>query len=331
MSSIKLMDPFRCRMWEMHDRLEADVTAETCKEEIESFLKHGQVVAVLGRPLAGDPAHDVELIFGARRLFVARHLNKPLAVELRELSDREAFISMDLENRQRRDISPYERGRSYAQWLRASYFESQEEIAGALGVSPSQVSRLLKLAKLPSVVVNAFGSTINIRERWGLDLIEMWEDPQKRAAVAQTARTIGALSPRPSPKDVYRQLLTSPVVGRKPKRRGHDEVVVDPAGSPLFRIRRQGKSIAFLLPRDKVSPLCLERLRDAVADVLRRATSQRGIRGEDDQARGSVPMPHVGPPRAHRERHHGRELQGGDREFSEAWTAHSNARPALAQ
>jgi ParB family transcriptional regulator, chromosome partitioning protein len=274
MTSIKLVDPFRCCMWELHDRLEEDITEESCRAEIESFLKHGQLVPVLGRPLRGDDAHDVELIFGARRLFVARHLNKPLAVELREVSDREAIIAMDIENRQRTDISPYERGLGYARWLRAKFFESQEDIARTLNVSASQVSRLLKLAKLPSVIVSAFSSTTDICENWGLDLLEIWEDPQRRRAVARQARTIGAVSPRPAAQDVYRQLLASSVHGRRPKRRAHDEVVTDDSGAPLFRIRRQAKSIALLLPVDKVSASCLDRVRDAVTQILHDASSQ---------------------------------------------------------
>jgi len=274
MKSIELMDPFRCRMWDLHDRLESDITEETCKAEIESFLKHGQLIPVLGRPLRGDHDHDIELIFGARRLFVARHLNKQLAVELREIGDREAIVAMDIENRQRTDISPYERGLGYARWLRAKHFDSQDDIARSLNVSASQVSRLLKLARLPSVIVNAFSGTADICENWGVELIEIWEDPQRRPAIAQQARAIGAVSPRPAAQDVYRELLASAVHGRKPKKRSHDEVVVDKSGAPLFRIRHQTKSIALLLPVEKVSAQCLERLRWAVADILHDASVQ---------------------------------------------------------
>jgi hypothetical protein len=64
-------------MWELHDRLEAHINEDTCRAEIASFGAHGQFVAVLGRRLKGDASHDIELITGARRLFVARHLNKP--------------------------------------------------------------------------------------------------------------------------------------------------------------------------------------------------------------------------------------------------------------
>ncbi len=168
------VNPFRCRLWVLHDRLEEHVTEETCKAEIESFLSRGQLVPALGRALRGDPDYDVELIYGARRLFVARHVNKPLMVELQELTDHEAILAMHIENRQRLDISPYERGLSYVSWLRAGHFASQGELARALGISTSQVSRLCRLAGLPAVVVDAFRNPAEIREEWGLHCWRCW-------------------------------------------------------------------------------------------------------------------------------------------------------------
>src|SRR5690349_7685716 len=106
MKCIISVNPFDCRMWDMHDRLDALVTEGSCKSEIESFAKHGQLIPVLGRPLPPDGTHKYELIYGARRLLVARHLNIPLLLEVRPMSDREGLIAMDIENRQRADISP---------------------------------------------------------------------------------------------------------------------------------------------------------------------------------------------------------------------------------
>src|SRR5580698_7585424 len=128
MPSIITVSPFRCRMWDLHDRLETHINERTCRAEIDSFSKHGQIVAAIGRSVHGDKNCDVELITGARRLFVARHLNQHIAVELRTMSDKEALIAMDAENRLRRDISPYERALSYSQWLRAGHFKHQDEI-----------------------------------------------------------------------------------------------------------------------------------------------------------------------------------------------------------
>src|SRR5258708_33550878 len=99
MPSFVAMNPFRCRMWEFHDRLEGYISEQTCRDEIESFSRHGQFVPALGRSLHGEPSYDAELICGSRRLFVAKLLNKSLAVALRTRCDRDAWFAMDAENR----------------------------------------------------------------------------------------------------------------------------------------------------------------------------------------------------------------------------------------
>ena len=284
-SKVVIMNPFRCRMWEHHDRLDSGVNEKTCKAEIESFLKHGQLVQVLGRPLHGDPSHDIELIFGARRLFVAQHLNCPLRVEVRNLTDMEAVIAMDLENRQRKEISPYEQGQCYSRWLRTKFFNSQDDIARTLKVSTSQVSRLLKLARLPAVIVGAFEDPVSICESWGLDLMQAWEDPLKRGPMGEKARAIAAQAKWQPPREVYKQLLASEVRGRKVRPKPHDEVVRDEAGVPLFRVRRHMKWLSLMLPADQVSAATLREVCGKVAEVLQRAN---GLPRDSSRARPFV-------------------------------------------
>lgn len=274
MATIKLMNPFRCRMWALHDRLDAHINESTCRAEIASFEGHGQLVAVLGRALRGDADHDIELITGARRLFVARHLNKPLMVELRTLSDQEALIAMDTENRLRQDISPYERALSYARWLRSGYFRSQDDVARALKVSPSQVSRILKLAQLPAVVVQAFANPTEIREEWGRSLLSKLEDRATRQALLDAARSLIAKPERLPAHEVYRKLLNGSAQGRKLRIQRHDVVVRGADGSALFRIRHQRDTIALLLPLGHVGERTLRDISDAVAAVLRGASAQ---------------------------------------------------------
>ncbi len=273
MRSIVAVSPFRCRMWEFHDRLEEHVNIDTCRAEIDSFARHGQLVPALGRPLLGDPQFDFELIYGARRLFVARHLNAQLLVDVRQMSDLEAIVAIDLENRQRMDVSPYERGLSFAQWLRAGYFESQDDIARALQISASQVSRLLRLARLPSVIVSAFGSPTTICEAGGRDLLDCLDDPRRRQATIIAARTLGQREPRLPPREVYTRLMLA-AHGRKVRRVARDEVVKDELQRPLFRIRRGSRSVAIMIQSDQVTPPLLEEMRRAVAEVLRRATPE---------------------------------------------------------
>jgi hypothetical protein len=226
----------------------------------------------------------VELIYGARRLFVARHINVPLLVELREMTDREAILAMDIENRQRSDVSAYERGLSYARWMRSGHFRSQDEIARALKVSASQVSRLLKLGQLPPVIVEAFDSPTSICEGWGLEMAQVLEDPERRTAMIRAARRIGSSSTRPPAREVFRQLMSPVTNGRRVRKPSHDEVVKDLSGKPMFRIRHQSNSIAFVLPVERVAPDVLDNLRQAISRVLQHSTVRvNGVAGMSRQ------------------------------------------------
>lgn len=275
MESVLSVSPFRCRMCLFQQRLDSYVTEENCRAEIESFLKHGQLIPVLGRMLSGDPDHDIELIYGARRLFVARHLNVQLLVQVTEMSDRDAIVSMEIENRHRLDISPYERGLSYMRWLRTGKFQSQEDLARSLGVSASQMSRLLKLARMPSVIVNAFENPFEICEGWGIELCDALDDPQRRDRTVRAARSISKRNPRPGPREVYQELLEAVANPHRPRSRSQrDKVVRDASGLPLFRIRQQTSSIAILLPTDKVSTEAMQHISDAIVVILARGKLQ---------------------------------------------------------
>ena len=274
MREIIEVSPFRCRVWAENGRLSDYINEETCRSEIQSFLTHGQLLPVLGRRVHRDPEYDVELIFGARRLFVARHLNMPLKVEVRDMSDLDAIIALDIENRHRQDISPYERGCAYQSWLRANYFKSQDEIAHTLGVSASQVSRLIKLAQLPPVIVNAFKTPFEICETWAADLHEAWSNPVDRNAMARRARSLTNGSSRLPAAEVFQNLLS----GSQRKRTGgakvRDEVITDGEGQPLFRIRYQPRTVAFLIPNEALSSSALAHVKDMLSDVLQPGIGQ---------------------------------------------------------
>ena len=268
MDSIIELSPFLCRMWALHDRLEEYLTEDSCKAEIESFDKHGQLVPVLGRPIQNDSSCVAELIYGARRLFIARQLNIPLRVMLRQVSDLEAIVAMDLENRQRKDLSPYERALSYARLLRTGHFRSQEDMARVLNVSASQVSRLLKLTKLPTVILSAFASPLDICETWGQELVDAWADPERRQALVRVARAIAADTQRPNPGAIYEQLLGASAPRRHAKRGSREEVISDCSGKPLLRVRRLRSSVVLVLPMRSLSPERLFSITRAVSQIL---------------------------------------------------------------
>jgi ParB family chromosome partitioning protein len=296
-ATIALINPFRCRMWRLHDRSQEHVTEESCREEITSFSRTGQFVAALGRRLHDDPTHDIELIYGARRLFVARHLNVPIRVELRELSDREAVVAMDVENRQRLDISAYERGISYASWIREGVFQSQEDIANALKISASQVSRLIKVARLPAVILGAFQNPTQLCEGWALEIAAALEEPQRREQVIRKAREISRQPVKLTTREICRRLIAASTAGRKPSTPKHDQVVLADNGSPLFRIRHTRTAIMLLLPVEEVTSRVLNDIRSSLQCILQLQRG-RAHKRPTDKPSGSASPGDTALPRA---------------------------------
>ena len=260
------VSPLRCRVWNWHPRLEENVTEESCRTEISSFEKHGQLIPVLGRRLRGDPDYDFELIYGARRLFVARHLNCPLLLELCELSDRDGLIAMDLENRLRKDVSAYERALSYERWLREGHFSSQGELVSALRISRPQLTRLLKLVRLPPTVIQAFSSATDICEAWGDRLATLLKDPETEQYMLQAATSIAALVSRPPAAEIYERLCAAGKAGRTSS--VLERIVKDERGDELFRVKRQRGSVVFSVLMDLLSQELLDEIECAVTQLL---------------------------------------------------------------
>lgn len=276
MSEEVVVSPFRCTVWQEHARSEESVNEDSCRSEIDSVLAHGQLVPALGRRPKGANEFDVEIICGARRLFVARHLNVPLRVEMRDLSDREAAVLLEIENSQRQDLSPYERGRAYAQWLRGGIFQSQDDLSRALRVSRSQVSRLLAVARLPPVIVSAFSSPTHICETWGVALSTAWADPYRRQILADTARGITKGGTRLDSGGVYRVLSGCFLRHRAPTSR--DEVIQGTDGEPLFRVCFRGKTVSFQFSADSLSSESLGCLKSAISAIMQPGASAGGPR-----------------------------------------------------
>jgi ParB-like chromosome segregation protein Spo0J len=212
------------------------------------------------------------LIYGARRLFTAQQLGVDLLVDVRDIDDRAALIEMDIENRPREDISPYERGVNYGRWLRAGYFKNQMELAKELGISEARVSRLLKYSQLPAVVVAVFDSVRDIREEWAVRLANKCRDPKQRSDIMRRARERAAAPRKNSPQCIFEALLRG-ATAKTIKESSRDEVIRGSNGKSLFRIAVHAKTLHVVLPRAEVSPEILEDITRAVAAALERQSS----------------------------------------------------------
>jgi ParB family transcriptional regulator, chromosome partitioning protein len=270
--SFVIADPFRCRIWTLNERIEDDVTEASCRAEIESVARDGQLVPVIGRALSGNPDFDIEVICGTRRLFIARHLKIPLRVEIRELTDRQAAVAVETENSLRKRTSPYERGLWLAKLLKQKLYRSQDEMARELGITPTQVTRLLKFAELPAIVIGAFSSPHDILESWAVELHKFCGD-ERRRLVTERARALEKRVPRPPAVSVYEMLLASRGQSARSRRRGAGHVVKSPTGEPLLRFERQRKEVVLRIPNALVDPSTEQLVTQAVVAVLTRWTA----------------------------------------------------------
>lgn len=196
------VDPARCRMWARHNRDYALLTEDNCRDLIDGIKAQGQqeFPAIVRR--IDDAAYDYEVICGARRHFAVTWLNNNnypqfrYLIEARDLTDEEAFRLADIENRDREDISDYERAVDYADAIARYYGGLQKAMAERLEVSPPWLSRYLTLAKMPDVVLNAFASKRDIRERHARDLKPLLGNPEQADAVLKEAEFLAQTQAR---------------------------------------------------------------------------------------------------------------------------------------
>jgi ParB family chromosome partitioning protein len=192
------VEPERCRMWSRHNRRYDLLTETRCADLIESFKAQGQQeFPAVVRRVHNDSDHDYEVICGARRHWTVAWLREHnyrqfrFLIEVRDLTDEEAFRLGDIENRDREDISDYERALDYTDALGRYYNSRQKDMAARLEVSETWLSRYLGLAKLPKGIVEAYADITDIKERHARDLNPLLSHSERKKAVLEEAKALG--------------------------------------------------------------------------------------------------------------------------------------------
>jgi ParB family chromosome partitioning protein len=253
----ELVDPIRCRVWDGHNRDYAALSEDSCADLIESFRAQGkQEVPAIVRRVKGDAALDFEIICGARRHWTVSWMRAhdypdfKLLVEIRELTDEEAFRVADIENRHRKDISDYERATDYLRAIERYYDGNQQRMVDRLRVSKSWLSRYLELAKLPAEVVKAFGSPHVIGIRSAAELAPLLKNEKTRNAIIQEALALSA----EQPALVVRRMISSAQPSRAKQVKPKIEEIRASNGVVFIRRERVrgGGFKLHILPRTKI-------------------------------------------------------------------------------
>ena len=201
----KRIDPqriVRSRWANRHDLSFTGLDFEALKADIES--QGGNVQPIKVRPVPGGQA-SYEIVFGHRRHQACLELQLDVLAIVEDINDKTLFIEMDRENRQRKDLRPFEVGTMYAKALNQGLFTSARKLAEEVGIDQSQLNKALALARLPGDLIKAFVNPLDLQYRWASDLVgALQKDPDYVLAMA---KAIQSEEPRPNSADVYRRLI----------------------------------------------------------------------------------------------------------------------------
>jgi ParB family chromosome partitioning protein len=186
-------------------------------------LAGGNVQPVLVREQSPE---RYEVVFGHRRHRACLELGLPVLAVVAEqsLGDQEVFLSMERENRERADLSPFEQGRSYLSALEAGLFPSLRRLAEAVGVSHTWVRKSMLVAQLPEAVVRAFRSPLEIQPKHAEEITAALEID--RAGVMRRAEKLRLSDQRLSAAQTVQALLprTTADVSKMPIQVGGHEI-----------------------------------------------------------------------------------------------------------
>ncbi|MCJ7997574.1 plasmid partitioning protein RepB [Rhizobium cremeum] len=145
------------------DRLSDD--DEEFHDLLQAIKQSGQTTPILVRPSSTD-AKRYMVVFGHRRLKVARELGVPVKAIVKKLDDITSAIAQGQENAARSNLSFIERA-YFAQNLVASGM-TKETVRSSLSIDEAMLSKMLAVVEaIPAPVIQALGASKKIgRDKW---------------------------------------------------------------------------------------------------------------------------------------------------------------------
>ncbi|SCK09345.1 chromosome partitioning protein, ParB family [Variovorax sp. HW608] len=204
----RLLDPKTIQRSVYANRHESSFKSEafeTLKREIKEAGGNVQPIKVRALANPGD-GPQFEIVFGHRRHEACSQLGLPVLAFVDNLDDQALFEEMERENRERADLSAWEQGVMYAKALDRGLYPSIRQLATAIGVDPTNLSKALVLARLPAKVLEAFASPLDLQFRWSTVFKAAIENDL--AGLESRAVKISAKRDGMSPKEIFAGLTT---------------------------------------------------------------------------------------------------------------------------
>jgi ParB family transcriptional regulator, chromosome partitioning protein len=274
------IDPKKIRATEFCNRHERSLLASDPKFiELQSSLQsHGQENPIRVRPVRGALPIEFEIVAGHRRHAACLQLDAQLPggfpvlaiVDSAAADARDLVLKMYRENEERADLSAYEKGRMFQGWLSAGLYESQRELAAAIGIGEAAAAKYLAVANLPAPVLAAFGDERVIPMSWGSSLSQALKNHP--TAVLNAAEKLAQRKPLAAPEVALRTLIAA-AAGKSNRSRGTSrEESVRIGGRIPLKVGSSRNRIVLKLAHvdDSTQKLLREELKDWAENWLRK-------------------------------------------------------------
>lgn len=172
-------------------------TRESVEDLADSIAAQGVVTPLLVRPLGAG----YQVVAGHRRLVAAKLAGlKVVPVIVRPMDDRTVLKVQLTENAGREDLNPLQRAQAYARYLKETG-ETQEQLAGSLGLTQGTVSALVALLDLPPAAHKLVADG-TITAAHGRELGRLTNHPQRLGTIISWLKDRGQGGPAASSRTV---------------------------------------------------------------------------------------------------------------------------------
>ncbi len=286
---VLLLDPKRVGATSFANRDHRSLNAgDEAFEQLKADIQLvGNRTPIEVRTLEGVPEFDYEIVSGHRRHAACLQLDKevPGGFKIRALITDAAKDPIELvkgmhrENFLRENPSPYEYGMLYSAAMKAGVFQTQAELAQAVGSNPTSVSHHIQLVELPAEILEAFRDPRSIAVRWVKDLTRALRERHEH--VLATARDIAARETATLPDQVRAELTRPPARAPIDSRLGTYEQTIRLSDKKTVgaKLKRDGRNLRLSLGATVTSaPLIrkmTERIEATVREVLQEDEASR--------------------------------------------------------
>ncbi len=231
----------------------APIKRLTCKPQIREWMDEESLAGlaqsikesgILQPILVRREGSEFIVIEGHRRLRAAQMAglsHVPVVIDDRELSEAEALLRQFVTNCQREDLPVLDKARAVQQLMKAMNW-SAAETAVKLGISPSMVSKLLKVLELPAAVQEQIATgAIGISAAYA---IAQAPDPAAQSQLASDAVRGGLTREEVAARAKARKRRTST---RKQSSSKRERIVIPLCGSGSVAVPVEGLTLEGLL------------------------------------------------------------------------------------